>query len=182
MRTLNRDSGMAVPREPHHSPQVKTGLRFNMAKPDHVQKILSRLAALFVISVLLNFPWEVAQMPLYVTDGSWLEFALHCIIPSLGDGLIVMLIFCVGWAVRRRSDWTDQPGWAAYALMLMTGFSIAVIVEWVGFFGLNRWSYTASMPLLPGLAIGVVPVLQMLILPPAIFRMTGWWLARRRRD
>ena len=153
-----------------------------MEKPDHVEKILSRLAALFVISVLLNFPWEVAQMPLYVEGGSWSEFALHCVIPSLGDGLIVMLIFCVGWVALRRSDWADQPGRASYALMLITGFSIAVIVEWVGFFGLKRWSYTTSMPLLPGLGIGVVPVLQMLILPPVIFRMTGWWLARRHRD
>ena len=166
----------------HHWPQGKTGLRFNMENPDHVEKIRSRLAALFVMSVLLNFPWEVAQMALYVENGSWLEFALHCIIPSLGDGLIVMLIFCFGWAVRGRSDWADQPGWAAYALMLTTGFSVAVIVEWVGFYGLNRWSYTANMPLLPGLGIGVVPVLQMLIIPPIIFKMTGWWLARRRRD
>lgn len=153
-----------------------------MKKPDPIAKLLRRLATLFVISVLLNFPWEVAQMPLYVEEGGWLEFALHCVIPSLGDGLIVMLIFGVGWAVRGRSDWTDQPGWAAYVLMLVTGFSVAVIVEWVGFYGLNRWGYTARMPLLPGLGIGVVPVLQMLILPPVIFRMTGWWLARRKVD
>ena len=152
-----------------------------MAKPAHTGKILPRLAALFAISVLLNFPWEVAQMPLYVEDGSWFEFALHCIVPSFGDGLIVMLIFCVGWAARGQSDWADQPDRADYALMLITGFSMAVIVEWIGFYGLKRWSYTDNMPLLPGLAIGVVPVLQMLILPPAIFRMTGWWLARRQR-
>lgn len=153
-----------------------------MEKPDHVEKMLPRLAALFVISVLFNFPWEVAQMPLYVEDGSWFEFALHCVIPSLGDGLIVMLIFCVGWVARGRSDWADLPDWAGYALMLITGFSIGMIVEWVGFYGLKRWSYTASMPLLLGPGIGVVPVLQMLILPPVIFRMTGWWLARRQGD
>lgn len=151
-----------------------------MEKPDQAAKILPRLAALFVFSVLLNFPWEVAQMPLYVEEGSWYEFALHCIVPSLGDGIIVMLIFCVGWRARRRSDWADQPDGASYALMLVTGFSIAVVVEWLGFYGLKRWSYTASMPLLPGLGIGVVPILQMLILPPLIFRITGWWLARRR--
>ena len=143
--------------------------------------MIPRLAALFVISVLFNFPWEVAQMPLYVEGGNWLEFALHCIIPSLGDGLIVILIFCVGWVARRRLDWADQPGSGDYALMLIAGLGIAVVVEWVGFYGLNRWRYTASMPLLPGLGVGVVPVLQMLILPPLIFRMTGWWLARRHR-
>lgn len=152
-----------------------------MEKPDHLRKILPRIAVLFVISVLLNFPWEVAQMSLYVEDGSWFEFAMHCIVPSLGDGLIVMLIFCVGWMARGRLDWADKPGGAGYALMLISGFSLAVIIEWVGFYGLKRWSYTTSMPLLPGLGIGVVPVLQMLILPPVIFGMTGWWLARRQQ-
>ena len=149
-----------------------------MEKPDSVRTVLPRLGALFVISVLVNFPWEVAQMPLYVEAVDWFEFALHCIIPSFGDGLIVLMIFCVGWMTRGRSDWADLPGWATYAVMLVTGFSIAVVVEWMGFYGLNRWSYTASMPLLPILGIGVVPVLQMLILPPIIFRMTAWWLQR----
>jgi hypothetical protein len=152
-----------------------------MEKSDRIGQVLLRLAALFVISVVLNFPWEVAQMPLYVEDVNWFEFALHCIIPSLGDGVIVLLIFSVGWVVRGRSDWPDQPGWVAYALMLITGFTVAVIVEWVALHGLNRWSYTASMPLLPGLGIGIVPVLQMLILPPAIFRITAWWLTRRQQ-
>lgn len=152
-----------------------------MKKSDRIGNKFLRLAALFVISVLLNFPWEVAQMPLYVDDVNWFEFALHCIIPSLGDGLIVLLIFCVGWVARGRSDWADRPGWAGYALMMITGFVIAVIVEWVALHGLQRWSYTASMPLLPGLGIGAVPVLQMLILPPIIFRMTGWWVGRQHR-
>ena len=151
-----------------------------MEKANRINKIATRLAALFVISVLLNFPWEVAQMPLYVEDVNWFEFALHCIIPSLGDGLIVLLIFCVGWVARGRSDWADRPGWAGYALMLVTGFAIAVIVEWVALHGLNRWSYTDNMPLLPGLGVGIAPVLQMLLLPPIIFRVTRWWLALRR--
>ena len=151
-----------------------------MEKANRINKIATRLAALFVISVLLNFPWEVAQMPLYVEDVNWFEFALHCIIPSLGDGLIVLLIFCVGWVARGRSDWADRPGWAGYALMLVTGFAIAVIVEWVALHGLNRWSYTDNMPLLPGLGVGIAPVLQMPLLPPIIFRVTRWWLALRR--
>lgn len=83
-----------------------------MEKPDHIRKMLPGLAALSVISVRLNFSWEVAQMPLHVEAGNWFKFALHCIIPGLGDGLIVMLIFCVGMAARGRSDWADRmTGW-----------------------------------------------------------------------
>ena len=109
-----------------------------------------------------------------------LEFAVHCIFPSLGDGVIVLLTFTVGWAVLRRSDWFDRPGLSGYALMLFTGLVIAVVVEWVAVYFIDRWSYTASMPQLPGLGVGLSPVLQMLVLPPVIFKVTAWWLGRRQ--
>ena len=65
--------------------------------------------------------------------------------------------------------------------MLPAGLIIAVMVEWIAMSGLGRWSYTASMPLLPVLGVGVVPVVQMLVLPPVIFKITGWWLKRQLR-
>ena len=144
-------------------------------------KILAAIASLFVVSVLFNYPWEVAQMPLYAVQGSLLDFALHCIIPSLGDGIIVLIIFGVGALVLGRSDWFYRPGPAGYALMLFTGFVIAVLIEWIAVYVLGRWSYGASMPRLPGLDIGLSPVLQMLVLPPAIFKLTAWCLKRRQR-
>ena len=143
-------------------------------------KLLSVIATLFVVGVPLNFLWEVAQMPLYVEGGKLLEFAVHCIFPSLGDGVIVLLTFTVGWAVLRRSDWFDRPGLSGYALMIFTGLVIAVVVEWVAVYFIDRWSYTASMPQLPGLGVGLSPVLQMLVLPPVIFKVTAWWLGRRQ--
>lgn len=142
--------------------------------------LYTRLITIFVISVLFNFPWEVVQMPLYVEDGNLLEFAAHCFVPSLGDGIIVLIIFGVGWLVQGRSDWSDRPGITGYALMLFTGFAIAVIIEWGAVYVIERWSYTANMPQLPGLGVGVVPILQMVVLPPLIFKLTGWWLKRRR--
>ncbi len=142
--------------------------------------MLIRLTTLFVAAVLFNFPWEVAQMPLYVIDGSLLEFALHCIVPSLGDGIIVLMIFGFGGMVLRRPDWSDRPGIAGYTLMLLSGFALAVIIEWAAL-SVDRWSYSASMTQLPGLGVGVSPVLQMLLLPPLIFRVVAWWLKRRQR-
>ena len=142
---------------------------------------LSIIATLLVITLPLNFVWELAQMPLYEEQGDWLAFALHCIIPSLGDGFIVLMIFGVGWLVLRRMDWFARPGLTGYGLMLVTGFLIGVLIEWGAVYILDRWRYTASMPMLPGLGIGLSPVLQMLILPPVIFKLTAWWLDKRRR-
>ena len=138
-----------------------------------------RLISLFVVAVLFNFPWEVAQMPLYVTEGSLLEFMQHGIVPSLGDGLIVLLIFGIGWLLRRRPDWSDRPGIAGYTLMLLTGFALAVLIEWAAL-SVGRWSYSARMPQMPGLGVGASPILQMLVLPPLIFRVTAWYLNRRQ--
>jgi hypothetical protein len=59
--------------------------------------------------------------------------------------------------------------------MIAAGFFLAVLVEWVAVHILNRWEYTPSMPTLPVLHIGLVPIAQMLILPPLIFRIVATW-------
>ena len=59
---------------------------------------------------------------------------------------------------------------------------IAIVVEWAAIHWLHRWSYTAQMPLIPGLEIGVTPVLQMLVLPPLIFWMLGQCFGSRPQD
>jgi len=62
--------------------------------------------------------------------------------------------------------------------MVTMGLVIGVAVEWIAVHVLGRWMYTARMPLVPGLAIGVVPVVQMLVLPPLIFRLVALWYGR----
>lgn len=143
-------------------------------------RILSRTATIFVIAVVLNYPWEVAQAPLYAGDPSFARHLVHCIVPSLGDGVIVLAIFGAGSLVLRRWDWPDRPGIAGYALLFVAGFSVAVLVEWGAMHLLDRWQYTASMPQLPGVGVGISPVLQMLVLPPIVFKFSAWWLAASR--
>ena len=131
------------------------------------------LGLIFIITVLLNYPWELAQGVLYAgadyAKGMW----SHCFIASLGDGLMVLIIHMIAWATFRRSDWfvQRQRGW--WVLMIATGLMLGVAVEWIAVHLIVRWSYTDQMPLVPGLGIGVIPVLQMLILPPAIFTIVA---------
>jgi len=47
------------------------------------------------------------------------------------------------------------------------------LVEWVGVHVLGRWQYTETMPVVPGLGVGVIPIAQMLLLPPLIFRIAA---------
>jgi len=133
------------------------------------------LAAVFGAAVLFNYPWELAQAPLYVGMENFRAAWWHCFVASLGDGLLVLLIFVAGWVTLRRQAWFTQPGVHGYLLMLAMGLVIGVSVEWIAVHLMERWTYTARMPLVPGLGVGIVPLLQMLVLPPLIFRVAAVW-------
>ncbi|MGV8900438.1 MAG: hypothetical protein ACOH2B_14545 [Burkholderiaceae bacterium] len=133
-----------------------------------------------MISVALNYAWEITQAPLYADMQDWGNVWWHCFVASLGDGILVLIIYAVGWAAFRRSDWYLHPSGQTYGLMLAIGLCIGFGVEWVAVYVLNRWAYTTSMPLIPGLDVGLVPVLQMLLLPPLIFRIAALRLRMKK--
>ena len=136
------------------------------------------LLSIFVVAVLVNYPWERAQSWLYMRlDGSAIP-AWMCVIASLVDGSLVLVIYGAGYAVVQRRNWFEYPGAYGYTVMFVLGFVIGVTVEWATMSVMSRWVYRVQMPLLPGLGVGVVPVAQMLVLPPLIFRLVAAW--RRR--
>src|SRR2546428_6841361 len=80
------------------------------------------VAAIFVVAVLGNYPWELAQAPLYAVMESFRTVAWHCFVASLGDGLLVLSIFAAGWVALRRHTWFMHPGVQGYrALVLRCG-------------------------------------------------------------
>lgn len=138
------------------------------------------LAAIYVIAVVFNLMWELAQAPLYIGMNDFRQSWRVCLLATLGDGLLLLLIFAVGWLLLRRRDWFVRPGVRGYALMLVTGLVIAVSIELAAVNVMGRWEYTKQMPLVPGLGVGLIPVAQMLMLPPLIFRVVTVWLERAK--
>ena len=67
-------------------------------------------AAIFAVAVAFNYVWEVAQSPLYAGMEDLRRMLWHCFAPSLGDGVLVLLIFALGWIVLRRRDWFVRVG------------------------------------------------------------------------
>jgi hypothetical protein len=132
------------------------------------------IALVFLTAVAINYAWEFAQAPLYEWSGESRNALWHCFVASLGDGLLVLLIFGAGWLTRGRPDWFLDPRPRDYLVMLIAGFTIAIAVELIAVHVLKRWTYTELMPRIPALEIGMMPVIQMLILPPLIF-----WIASR---
>ncbi|MEO6623995.1 MAG: hypothetical protein ABIN37_04075 [Burkholderiaceae bacterium] len=145
-----------------------------------VGRAFPRLAALYVVAILFNYGWELAQSGLFVPRENSGNVWWHCFVASLGDGFLIWVIHAVGWSAFRRQDWFERSGGAGYALTVVSGVLIAIAVEWVAVHVLHRWAYAATMPIVPGLRIGLVPVLQMLILPVATFQIVANWIRRRR--
>src|SRR5919106_924565 len=111
------------------------------------------LITLFVVAVLLNYLWELAQAPLYVGLERYNAAVFwHCF---------------------------ERPGGAGYLIMLTSGLVLAVVVESVAVYILARWEYTDKMPTLPGLRIGLVPIAQMILLPVLAFRAVAFIEARK---
>jgi hypothetical protein len=136
---------------------------------------LKQVLLIFIVAVALNYLWEIAQAPLYVGLEDWNSVWWHCFVAALGDGVLIWLIFLVGWITFRRFDWYAHPNGRSLAMVLSAGLFIGISIEWVAINQLSRWAYTVNMPLLPGLEVGLVPVLQMLLLPPLIFRIAARW-------
>jgi uncharacterized membrane protein YadS len=92
-----------------------------------------------------------------------------CTVATFGDVAIVVAIFvavALAWgdfAWHRRVS----PGQSLVAILV--GTVIAAAIEYRALTG-GRWAYGA-MPLLPFTGIGLLPVLQMAILPPLVFRL-----------
>lgn len=139
----------------------------------------SQLALIFLVAIAFNYPWELAQAPLYVGMDDFSAALSHCFLSSVGDGFLVLAIVVTGWFVLGESDWFAHPGAGGYLLMLAVGGFIAVSVEWAAVHVAERWSYTDRMPRVPGLDVGVLPIAQMLLLPPLIFRTVRPILERR---
>jgi hypothetical protein len=132
------------------------------------------LILVFIVAVLLNYLWELAQAPLYVGLENYNAGVFwHCFVASLGDGIIVLLIFGVGWITLREPDWFLRPSGSGYLVTITAGLVLAVLVEWVAVHVLIRWEYTPSMPTLLVLHIGLVPIAQMLVLPSLTFRIVA---------
>lgn len=131
-----------------------------------------RLAAIvFVVGVTLNYAWEMAQAPLYAPMGTFWQATWRCFEASLGDGVLVLVVLLTGTMVFRSGAWVVSGSRSRLAFSSGVGLSLAVLVELWGLHT-QRWVYAASMPLVPGTAIGLVPLAQMAVLVPLTFGLT----------
>ena len=84
---------------------------------------------------------------------------------AIGDGAIgLALVGCVSLFLANRFWFLQRP---LKGLLILAALSIiaSVLIEYLNTGILHRWEYTAAMPRLPLLGIGLTPFLQVALLP-----------------
>jgi len=106
---------------------------------------------------------------------------LGCFVPTLGDGLMILIIYWGGWLLFRESRWILNPGFKGYLLMMGVGLVLAVLVEWNALYRTGAWAYNERMITIPILEVGLLPILQMIVLPPATALLLQWMWRHSKR-
>jgi hypothetical protein len=115
---------------------------------------------------LLNLIWENAQAPLYVGYNGFAAHFWSCFSATGGDVLIVAMIYCAFALLTPHWNWYRDADRRTYLVLASVGAVAAIILEWWAL-ATSRWSY-AAMPIIPIFGVGLLPVLQLTLIPPAV--------------
>jgi hypothetical protein len=119
-----------------------------------------------------NLLWELGHMPLYTlwVEGTWGEIAyavLHC---TVGDVMIAGIFLLLSLAFIGRSAWPRARFGAVALATILMALSYTVFSEWLNTEVRGSWAYREAMPRVPGLGIGLTPILQWIVVPVLAFR------------
>ena len=134
----------------------------------------------FVFAVLLNFPWELMQVPFYQGMGAAAHWGAVkvCTRATLGDGIIMLIAYWGAAIVARDRWWFLKPRPMPLVVLLAVGVAITVFLERLATVSDDPdwgWRYAETMPIVPGLGIGLTPLLQWIVLPLVLV-----WFVKRQ--
>jgi len=134
---------------------------------------------LAVFKLLLNFSWEVLQAPLFegMSAAPHSDVISACLQATLGDVVIMLLAHASVAAVTRHRSWVLAPSRREAAAFVAVGVAITALIEWLATRGhwAQTWAYSSAMPLIPGIGVGLSPLLQWVVVPPMVL-----WFTRRQ--
>lgn len=134
----------------------------------------------FIFGVLLNFPWEFLQVPFFegMAEAPHWRATVTCALASLGDGLILLIAFLTTSSIWRDRFWFMRPHVRQIISYVLVGVIITSVLEHLVTRSTHpvwSWRYSELMPVVPGLGIGLTPLLQWVLIPPVVA-----WFSRRQ--
>jgi hypothetical protein len=124
-----------------------------------------------------NMLWELVQMPGFAdwSEARWTRIVFIAVLGTAGDILIAATSLVLVLVVIGDASWPSGPSsyWRVAALATLTGIAYTTYSEWRHAVVLHHWRYSTLMPLVPGLSVGLFPLLQWIVIPPLAFFCAG---------
>ncbi len=118
-------------------------------------------------------------MPLYTlwTTGTTEELifaAVHC---TGGDILIALAALTIALMLFGHKQWPGEQFVVVYVAALVIGILYTAFSEWLNIEVRNSWQYSAAMPVVPFINMGLSPLMQWIVVPTVAF----YWSCRPAR-
>ena len=117
---------------------------------------------------LMHFAWEMLQTPFFagMSDMKHWPATLMCLKATLGDVIITLVAMSLAGLAARDRGWFLGPNIPSLGTYLGVGLGSTIALE-LHALRTGRWVYSALMPTVPGLGVGLVPLLQWIVIPLA---------------
>ena len=120
---------------------------------------------------ICSLAWEVVQLPLYAL---WAEphlarigYAIaHC---TAGDVLIGIATLFLALSFSGASERANWPESRIVIWMILAAVGYTVLSERINL-AQGNWTYSAWMPVLPWIGVGLAPLLQWIVVPLVAWR------------
>ncbi|MGY3090884.1 hypothetical protein ACVWYF_003948 [Hymenobacter sp. UYAg731] len=128
-----------------------------------------------VLAFALNFIWELSHCLLYEGCGYDPLHVAFLALASLADAIMAALLYLGLALVYQDGLWVRQLTWVRASWLVIIGGAGAALTE-VVHLAAGNWVYTDRMPLIPGLGVGLSPVLQFAVLPLLIYSLSFYFM------
>ncbi|MBI3146840.1 MAG: hypothetical protein HYZ18_16600 [Pseudogulbenkiania sp.] len=134
-----------------------------------LRRYLPRLA-------LCSLVWEIVQLPFYTLWAEphvgWIAIAVaHC---TVGDVMIGATALILSMILSGAGEPVNWPRIKLNVITVVLAVTYSLLSERVNL-ARGSWAYSAWMPVLPVIEVGLAPLLQWVIVPIA----TWWWANRQ---
>jgi len=132
---------------------------------------------ILLIAFLLNFAWEVLQMPLYKDASFDIQHIAFCGLASVADAIMVLLLYFVFATIYKQPFWIKNINIQRTLISIVIGGVAAILAE-MRHLSQGSWAYAPSMPILPFVNAGLSPVLQFMLLPVLSYYLSFYFLKK----
>ena len=132
----------------------------------NARAFLIEMTVISIIAFVLHLIWESAQCPLFFIHRGLPNTQTAMVIATLGDVILTWIAFFIVAAFSRNLKWYLSK-WNTMQKLSLTvvAMFLGLAIEWNALKS-GRWEYTDVNPLIPGTAISILPIFQLILLFP----------------